>query len=39
MLTPEEAAIQLSNEKIHHHTKVQLCGIALSTERVPENVN
>ncbi|CAD8154679.1 unnamed protein product [Paramecium octaurelia] len=39
ILNPEEAATQLSNEKIHHYTKIQLCGIALSAERAPQDVS
>ncbi|CAK76456.1 unnamed protein product (macronuclear) [Paramecium tetraurelia] len=38
ILNPEEAAIQLNNENFHHQMKVQLCGIALSAERAPQNV-
>lgn len=37
-MTPEDAVTQLSNEKIYNHTKIQLCGIALSGEKVPQNI-
>ncbi|CAD8175154.1 unnamed protein product [Paramecium octaurelia] len=38
VMTPEEAAIQLNYEKVHQHTKVQLCGIALQADNVPQNI-
>ncbi|CAD8063626.1 unnamed protein product [Paramecium primaurelia] len=38
LLTPEEAVIQLNNDKTHWHTKVQLCGIALQAENIPQNI-
>ncbi|CAD8163835.1 unnamed protein product [Paramecium octaurelia] len=38
VLTPEDAVIQLNNERSYQFLKVQLCGIALTLENPPENV-
>ncbi|CAD8078403.1 unnamed protein product [Paramecium sonneborni] len=38
LFTPEDAALQLNNEKSYKYFKVQLCGIALQLENPPENV-
>ncbi|CAK82373.1 unnamed protein product (macronuclear) [Paramecium tetraurelia] len=38
VMTPEDAVIQLNNEKSYYSLKVQLCGIALQLDNPPENV-
>ncbi|CAD8156267.1 unnamed protein product [Paramecium pentaurelia] len=38
ILTPEDAVIQLNNERSYQYLKIQLCGIALQLENPPENV-
>ncbi|CAD8163609.1 unnamed protein product [Paramecium octaurelia] len=38
IMTPEDAVIQLNNEKSYYYLKVQLCGIALQLDNPPENV-
>ncbi|CAD8073800.1 unnamed protein product [Paramecium primaurelia] len=38
LLTPEDAVIQLNNERSYQYLKVQLCGIALQLDNPPENV-